>query len=45
MKRYIPAILLIITAAVLIAAGICLKQPDSVLHKAVRICMECIGLG
>ena len=45
MKRYLPAILLIASAAVLIAAGIFLNQPESVLHKAVRICMECIRCG
>ena len=45
MKRYIPAILLIILAAGLIVTGIVLNQPVSVLHKAVRICMECVGLG
>ena len=45
MKRNIPAVLLIILAAILIVVGILMQQPDSVLHKAVRICMECIGLG
>ena len=44
-KKYLPSILLIIAAAGLIAAGIVLKQPQSVLEKAVRICMECIGIG
>ena len=45
MKRYIPAILLIILAAGLIVTGIVPNQPVSVLHMAVRICMECVGLG
>ncbi|MBO7424173.1 MAG: thioredoxin [Clostridiales bacterium] len=45
MKRYLPAILLMVCAAALIGVGIYLRQPESVLHKAVRICMECIGLG
>ena len=45
MKRYITAIILIILSAGLIAAGIIMHQPESILHKAVRICMECIGLG
>ncbi|MBO4243202.1 MAG: thioredoxin [Clostridiales bacterium] len=45
MKRNLPAILLILTAVALIAAGILMHQPESVLHKAVKICMECIGLG
>lgn len=45
MKRYVPAIVLILLAVGLVAAGIIMHQPDSVLHKAVRICMECVGLG
>ena len=45
MRRHIPAILLIVLAAALVVVGILMQQPDSVLHKAVRICMECIGLG
>ena len=44
-KRYLPTILLIIAAAGLMAVGIVLKQPHSVFEKAVRICMECIGIG
>lgn len=45
MRRNLPAILLIVLAAALVVVGILMKQPESVLHKAVRICMECIGLG
>ena len=45
MKRHFPAVLLIVLAAVLIVVGILMHQPESVLHKAVRICMECVGLG
>ncbi|MCR5530122.1 MAG: thioredoxin [Saccharofermentans sp.] len=45
MRRNLPAILLIVIAAVLVVVGILMHQPESVLHKAVRICMECIGLG
>ena len=45
MKRYLPAVLLIVCAAALIVVGIYMHQPESVLHKAIRICMECIGLG
>ena len=29
----------------MIVIGIVLTQPSSVLAKAVRICMECIGIG
>lgn len=32
-------------SAVLTAAGIALGQPHEVLQKAVRICLECIGIG
>lgn len=45
MKRYLPAVCLIVLAAGLIAVGIIMQQPESILHKAVRICMECVGLG
>ena len=44
-KKYLPTILLIIAAVGLIVVGIALKQPQSVLEKAVKICMECIGIG
>ncbi len=30
---------------VLIAVGCILGQPDSVLVKAIRICLECVGIG
>ncbi len=45
MKRYLPAVILITAAVLLIVIGIILQQPESVLNKAVRICMECVGLG
>ncbi|MCR4703601.1 MAG: hypothetical protein K5665_08070 [Saccharofermentans sp.] len=45
MKRYIPAVILILLAVALIVTGILTDQHISVLHKAVRICMECVGLG
>lgn len=45
MRKYLPAAILIVLAIVLIVIGIILQQPDSVLHKAIRICMECVGLG
>ena len=45
MKRNDPAVILITAAIVLIAIGIYMKQPGAVMRKAVRICMECIGLG
>ena len=45
MKRYILPAILIVIAAALIVTGIILKQPADVLKKAVKICMECVGLG
>lgn len=32
-------------SAALIAAGLALGQHQEVLQKAVRICLECIGIG
>ena len=41
----LPALGLLAAAALLIAVGIAAGQPDDVLVKAVRICMECVGIG
>lgn len=45
MKRNIPCMLLMSAGAVLIGIGIGLGQPTQVMMKAVRICMECVGIG
>lgn len=45
MRRNLPAVMLIIAAAVLIGAGVAAGQHSDVCAKAVRICMECVGLG
>ena len=45
MKRNLPCVLLSFAGAVLIGIGICLGQPGQVMMKAVRICMECVGIG
>ncbi len=45
MKRNIPCMLLASAGVVLIGIGIALGQPGQVLMKAVRICMECVGIG
>lgn len=38
-------ILLLAVAAIMIVAGIYEGQPESVLQKAIHICLECIGIG
>lgn len=44
MKRRITALLFVLAAA-LIAVGIWQGQPALVLRKAIRICLECVGIG
>ena len=45
MKKNLPAWLTMAAALVLIALGIAQKQPAQVLAKAIRVCMECVGIG
>lgn len=45
MKRNLPACLVLIAAAALILAGIQQGQPSQVLTKAIRVCLECVGIG
>lgn len=44
-KINVIRILAIICAAAAVAAGIASGEASAVYQKAVRICMECIGLG
>ena len=44
MKRWATAALLG-TGAALVTAGILLGDPESVFMKAIRICLECVGIG
>lgn len=41
----LTGILLLIFGAVLIAAGIAEGEYMAVFEKAIRICLECIGIG
>lgn len=45
MREYAGTIAAFAAAAVLIGIGIAAGQPGQVLAKAVRICMECVGIG
>jgi len=44
-KKKLPTLLLLCLGAALLCAGILAGQPREVMTKAVRICMECVGLG
>lgn len=37
--------LLLLAAAALVIFGIAQGQPEQVMAKAIRICMECVGIG
>lgn len=45
MRKRIISIVLIVASIVLIAVGIVLKQNSAVVTKAIRICLECVGIG
>ncbi|MDY4754996.1 MAG: CD1871A family CXXC motif-containing protein [Candidatus Faecousia sp.] len=45
MKKNLPAWLTLAAALALIVLGIVQKQPAQVLAKAIRVCMECVGIG
>ena len=45
LSRNKKGLICIAAAAVLIAAGLLMKQNADVLAKAVRVCLECIGVG
>ena len=45
MKKKVITLIVFAAGISLIIAGVVLKQPAMVMAKAVRICMECIGLG
>lgn len=45
MKRNLPVWLTLLAAGVLILWGIAENQPGQVLARAIRVCMECVGIG
>ncbi|MBO4677271.1 MAG: hypothetical protein J5633_06980 [Oscillospiraceae bacterium] len=45
MKKRGKTVLTLILAAALVAVGVAEGQAKEVLMKAVRVCLECIGVG
>ncbi len=45
MKKNLPALLTLAAAVLLIGLGISQGQHTQVLAKAIRVCMECVGIG
>ena len=45
LKSALPPALLIAVSAALIAIGATQEQAAQVLAKAVKICLECVGIG
>lgn len=44
MKKYLKYVLLL-GAVALIVIGVQAGEPETVLQKGIRICLECIGVG
>lgn len=44
-KKKILRISCVIMGVVFLAVGIILEQPQMIYMKAIRICLECIGIG
>jgi len=44
-KRTGIALLLMAAGALLAVVGVLLNQPAQVMAKAVRVCLECVGIG
>ena len=44
-KRNLIRIAIMLAAAAMIVYGISAGEPSIVLRKAIKVCLECIGLG
>lgn len=44
-KKAIAQSALLLAAALMIGFGIWRGEADTVLEKAIRLCMECVGIG
>lgn len=44
-KRNVITVVLFVASLVMIVAGAMAGEPDTVLNKAINVCMECIGIG
>lgn len=44
-KSSLPGVLLLLLGITFIIAGLLTGQDEAVFQKAVRICLECIGIG
>ena len=44
-NRNLITVALLVVSLVLIVTGTIFGEPDTVLNKAINVCMECIGIG
>lgn len=43
--RNIVTVVLLVVSVAMIVAGVVTGEPETVLSKAINVCMECIGIG
>ena len=44
-KRHFFKVTLLIVGMVMLCAGVMRGEADTVLSKAIRLCLECVGIG